>query len=267
MAPEDGALWLAGRQVGHPEREEFVRRTVRARNVVEARTLGVDQSDIFRPVPTSINEYVSKLEQNPPSAPLFKEGFRVALVDLERVCAIQPHVLTESAVERLQGVDVSSLESVASVTLPIPGPERMPAQFDSSKNAWIFSSRNPNLRIAGNFSGEVQPGVPGFGFVVSISNSYVQVAGLRGRYFLRDGYHRSFGLLAAGARWVPCLVREFRSFEELALPAGLLPQDAFLGERPALLTDYFHEDVSAAIEVGATNRMIVIQGLEFSTLS
>jgi len=267
LAPEDGALWLAGRQMGHPNREEFIRRTVKARGAVEARSPGIDQSELLQEPPAELAAHVRQLEQNAASARLFTEGFRVAVVDLFRVCAIQPVVYTGNAMNRMVGVDANSLQSVAAVTLPIPGPQNMPVQFDPNKNAWIFSSPNPNLRILGNFSLEVQPGVPGFGFVVSIPQSYLQVANLRGRFFLRDGYHRAFGLLSIGVRWAPCLVRDFAQIEDLTLPAGLLPQDAFLGAKPPLLTDYSNDEVAASVEVGTTHKMIVLPGLEFSALA
>ena len=56
----------------------------------------------------------------------------------------------------------------------------------------MISSANPNLRIVGNWAGQVQPGVIGMGFAVAISTSFVQVARVQNRYVLRDGYHRCF---------------------------------------------------------------------------
>lgn len=267
LAPEDGALWLAGRQMGHPKREEFIRQTVKARAAIEARIPGVDQSDLFRTVPAELADHVAKLERNASSAALFKEGCKVSVVDLQKVCAIQPVVYTRNAMNRMLGVDPNSIASIAAVTLPIPGPQSLPVQFDPTKNAWIFSSPNPNLRILGNFSTEVQPGVPGFGFVVSIQQSYLQVASLHGRYFLSDGYHRAFGLLSIGVSWAPCLVRKFSRIEDLTLPPGLLPQDAFLGEKPPMLTDYSNDEVAAPVEVDTTHKIIALPALEFSALA
>lgn len=265
LPPEDGALWLAGRQVGLPNSNDFLRQAVQARNVVATRASEVDQHDILRAAPPELREHVSAMKQNQTSAALFGEGFNVALVDLTKVCAIQPQIYTENAAQRFSGVDLTSLSAIASVTLPIPRLEKMPVQFDQTKNAWIFSSPNPNLRIAGSFSGEVQPGVPGFGFVVIVSQSYLQVASYNGRYILRDGYRRAFGLLASGVRRAPCLWKEFNSYQELTLPAGLLPQEAFLGHGPPFPTDYSNDEVSATIETVVTHKMIVVQALEFSS--
>ena len=60
----------------------------------------------------------------------------------------------------------------------------------------------------------------------------------RDRYILRDGYHRALGLLGPRAsRRCRCSCARWRRLSRLPLP-GMLPQDAYLGERPPLLRDY-----------------------------
>src|SRR3989442_328334 len=147
----------------------------------------------------------------------------------------------------------------------IAGWERARA-FDPTKNAWILSSPNPNLRVVGNFSGPVAPGLTGYGFAVALQKSYLQVAGLGGRYFLRDGYHRAYGLLAAGISHVPALVKDFATFEEVGLPAGLLPQSTYLGERPPLLPDYLNDQRSVDTLLPITQKMVVVQALELHSI-
>lgn len=133
--------------------------------------------------------------------------------------------------------------------------------------AWVFASRNPNLGISGHFAAEVQPGINGFGFIVTVSVSLMQVAVYRGRYLLRDGYHRAYGFLRQGIARVAVLVRELETFNDLALPAGMLDQDSFLGDRPPFLTDYLDDSVAISVELPATQKTIVIQGLELAVLS
>jgi hypothetical protein len=155
---------------------------------------------------------------------------------------------------------------LASVSLPLPRPSAQPMQFDPTKQAWIISSANPNLRIAGQFRAQLQPGIVGVGFAVAVSASFMQIALYRGRYLLRDGYHRAYGFLSRNVVRVPVFWREFATFDELRLPAGLLPQDAYLRERPPLLIDYSSNDVSMDIQAPALQKMVVIQGLELTTL-
>jgi hypothetical protein len=262
MTPEEAALTQAGRRQDLSPTADQESAAESARNAVAARHPGVNQTGLLTALPAELTEYVALLHANEAFAPLNAEGWDVQLVDLARVCAIQPTVFTEQAVSRVEQVDKADLTSVAAITVPIPTPTPLDAQFDPARNAWVFASPNPNLRIAGQFGLQLQGGVPGFGFAIAIGTSFLQVAELDGRFLLRDGYHRAYGLLRRGVTRVPALVRAFPSYEALALPPGLLQQAAYLGDRPPVLTDYLDDDVSADVTLPATQKIIVVQGLE-----
>jgi hypothetical protein len=156
--------------------------------------------------------------------------------------------------------------SIAAVSLPVPSSGELPAQFDESKKVWLFSAPNPNLRITGHFGGQVQPGVFGFGFIVAISPSFLQVARFQGRLFLRDGYHRAVGFLQRGIGVVPVFTRELGGLESLNLPPGMLPQGAYFGDRPPTVPDYLDDSVSVQVQLPAFQKMLVIQGLEVTPI-
>ena len=262
----DGALWLAGRQLNQQPNLQHVALCEAARQVVAARPAGVDQSGVVADLPTEVKGHVDTLRQDQVGGQILQEAGEPKLIDLSKVCAAQPQILTEDAVRRVAGLTAGDLVGLAQVTIPLPVPPQIPVTFDQTKNAWILSSPNPNLRVVGNFNAQVGPGVMGFGFAVTLQKSYVQVARLAGRYFLRDGYHRAYGLLAAGIRHVPALVKEFQSFEEVALPQGLLPQAAYLGDRPPLLSDYLDDRVAADTSLPVVQKMVVVQALELSSV-
>jgi hypothetical protein len=150
------------------------------------------------------------------------------------------------------------------VSLPLPTEVTLPAQYDAQRLAWIITSPNPNLRIVGNFAGQVQPGLTGFGFAVTVLPSFVQVAHLADRYVLRDGYHRALGFLKRGVSRVPVFVRDYAKLEDLGMNPGLLPQSVYLGDNPPRLTDYFDDEVSADVSLPAFQKMIVVHGLELT---
>ena len=103
------------------------------------------------------------------------------------------------------------------------------------------------------------------GFAVVAGPSVLQVGRYNGRHFPRDGYHRAFGLLSLGITIVPAFVRDITRFEELVPdPRAMLPQDSYQGQRPPVLTDYLDDTVSAAVQLPAIHKMIVIQGLELT---
>jgi hypothetical protein len=238
-----------------------------ARAAVAARHEGLDQTDLVRDLPAGVlTNHLALLAQVPDAADFFNEGWRVALVDLSRVCGFQPTVFTDSAAERAAGVDPADVEQLAAVTLPTQFNPELNAQLDEARNQFLLVSRNPNLRLAGHFAGPLQPNSPpAFGFLATIRPSFLQVAGYGGRYFLRDGYHRSLGLLGIGATWVPAFVRDLDAIQEL-VPPGMLPQEAFVGARPPKLLDYSDDAVSASVQLPASQKMIVVQALELSPL-
>lgn len=264
MAAEEAAQWVAGPgKAIDPVHRESVRR---ARVAVDGRASGFDQTGVIAAAPAALTSHREALRANPASAPYFQDGWDVMVADLSRICAIQRHVLTDDATQRVADVDVMDISSIAAVALPLAQPRKLAAAFSPEKQSWVFSSANPNLRIAGQFHGEVQPGIHAFGFVISVSASFIQVARYHGRYLLRDGYHRAYGFLARGITYVPVFLREYATFDEMGLPAGLSPQDTYLGDRPPLLADYLDDGVSAAVVMPVTQKVVIVQGLEVATL-
>lgn len=266
LSVDEGALWLAGRQLGQAPNQVHRAACEAARAAVAIRPAGVDQRELFSDLPGAASAHIEALRRDPTGSQILTEAGEPKLVDLSKVCAAQPQILTEDAVKRVQGVRPDDVLTLVQITLPLPEPGAVPAAFDAAKNAWILSSPNPNLRVTGHFNAQVAPGVMGFGFAVAVQKSYLQVAGLGGRYFLRDGYHRAYGLLTAGIRQVPALVKEYDSFEQVAMPVGLLPQGAYLGDRPPLLPDYLDNRVAADTSLPVVQKMVVVQGLELSSV-
>jgi hypothetical protein len=227
----------------------------------KSRLPNVEQPDVLTPLPEGLHGYVQAWRAATPAAA--GAEWRCEIVDLRQLFAAQPFVFTDHATERVDQLDLDNLEGVAAFTLPHAVPSQIAGQFDFAKQAYVFASPNPNLRILGNWSGQVQ-GQPVFGFVVGTVNSFMNVGIFKGRVFLRDGYHRAFGLLSRGINNVPVLVREYTAFEHLGFPQGMLPQDAYLGESPPRLTDYQNDEVAISVDRPATQKLLVIQGNELT---
>lgn len=263
---EMAAHFLSGQRRDLALSEDLKNRIETARAAVAARAPGVDQTKVVRDTPADLTEHITALRQTKAAEEMFNKGWRVALVDLRCVCALQPHIFSDHAEERAAPVDPNDLRTIAVVTLPLPEQTALPAQFDNQRKAWIITAPNPNLRIVGNWGGPIQTGAIGFGFIVSILQSFLQVAHYKGRYVLRDGYHRAYALLRRGIELVPAFVREYGQFEELGLNLGLLPPRVYLGDHPPLLVDYSDEAVSTEVSLPAFQKMIIVHGLEITPL-
>lgn len=266
LTEEEGTLWIAGRQMVQEQNQEYIDRCRAARDAVESRQEGCNQDNLFSPISNELYEHVQALRDNPKTAQVIAEAGEPQMVDLRRLIAAQPTILAEEAANRVRGLVANDILRIAAITIPLHTTTTMQVIFDQNKNAFIFSSPNPNLRVAGKFGGEVAPGVQGFGFVVDIASSFMQVAGIGGRYFLRDGYHRAYGLLEAGINFAPALVREYNTLEEIQLPAGLLPQSAYLGPRPPLLVDYLDDTVATDTHLPVLTKMVIIQAIDVTSM-
>lgn len=71
------------------------------------------------------------------------------------------------------------------------------------------------------------------------TSPYLEVALYRGRWFLRDGYHRSYGLLRRGIRCVPAVVLYARTIEELgAIGHKFFSESTLFSARPPMVSDF-----------------------------
>jgi hypothetical protein len=270
LEPQEAALTLQGRRADvtlTTEQRELIESTMKA---VQSRTDGADQSDLVRPIDQALHDYIDALRASPLAGPYFAEGWEVALVDLPRVCGFQPNVFVDHATQRVSDVDPAEARSIASVTLPLGTSGELTHQFDQQRQAFIISSANPNVRVIGAVGGPVPGGLPGtvmLGFQISMMASYVQVAAIHGRYFLRDGYHRALGLIARGVRYAPVFIRHDIAYDQLVTaPAGMLRYEAYMGDRPPFLRDYLDDTVSCEARLPAAHKIVLVQASEFGVL-
>ncbi len=266
LPEQEGALWIAGREMKQAPEPAHLEACQRARAAVAAREAGIKQNDLFSPLPAELEAHIQALQANPKSARALSAAGTPRMVDLRWVCAAQPTVATEDAVARVHGISGADLLALAKLTLPLSEDARIPVVFDQHKNAWIVSSPNPNLRVAGAFEASPGAGLLGYGFIIEQPKSYLHVCGVAGRYFLRDGYHRAYGLLAGGITHVPALVSDVASFAEAQMPPGLLAPTEYLGPRPPMLVDYLSDNVAHDSAMPVTTKIIALQALELSSI-
>jgi len=154
----DGALWLAGRQLNQQPNPRHIALGEAARLIVAARAPGIDQAGVVADLPGEAEAHITALNADPVGAQVLAEAGLPKLVDLSRVCAARPQILTEDASRRVEGISAGDFARLAHVTLPPPTPPQIPLAFDPIKNSWIVSSPNPNLRVVGHFNTTVAAG-------------------------------------------------------------------------------------------------------------
>lgn len=244
-----------------PEHHSLIQKAELAK---KARSKFVNPTGVIKAPPAELSEYITGFWAQPALQPFIQEGgWSIQVADLKKLCTIQPVVETVKSKQRVANASSTDVVSIAQITLPYDNiVQQVPGAFDAGKNAFVFSSPNPNLRIAGTV---VNNGV--FGFAVTMANSYVQVAKCQGRYFLRDGHHRSYGLLANDISNVPVLFKEFDTFSQMNLPQGLFPTEILNSSHPPMLIDFFDESVSSDAQFPISTKVVMIQALEVGTIA
>jgi hypothetical protein len=89
---------------------------------------------------------------------------------------------------------------------------------------------------------------------------FFEVAELRGRWFLRDGYHRAYRLLQAGAHRIPAVVIYARTIGELgATEPWFFSQAQLFSDRPPRVMDFLDENLVLRYERTALRKVIRIR--------
>lgn len=263
---EKAHVLMSGNRNNPALREDHDRTVRAAHKAVESRPRGLDQAGCLREPAPELKGYLQELAANEVFSSYLKEGWRVAECELGRLIVMQPSVYVDVAERRAEQLDPTDAVAIAKVSIPSPVAAPIPAQFDPEKKMWVIACGESSIRLGGNWGGPVRQGIVGFGFAVTRTPAFVQVIEVKGRLFLRDGHHRSAGLVSRGISCAPVMWKRFASFEEVGLEGGLLPMAALQGDRPPLLADYFDDTVSTSSLIAKFDRTILIQAIEITTV-
>jgi hypothetical protein len=258
MSPGAAEAALAGQRQSELGRPEHQQRAALARRAAEQRRPSVGTKDVVIDLPPELEASQATLAEDHRLAAAFAAGMRLALVDLRRVCAVQSGVVTDQAVPDL---DPDDLEAMVAFTVRVPAQPKLEIQYDSGRRAWIILAPDFNLRIVGEFKTEFEDGAVGLGFQVRELGTSVRVVHYQDRFLLIDGYHRAVALLARGIHVVPALVGGVEISDLLGGAGGIRPE-AFLGDRPPLLPDFWDDEVSAEVQIPAETRVLIVEALD-----
>ena len=266
--PEEEALML----LGVPETPltplpQHIHRVQTAQNAVRARRSGVEQERVLSEAGEELQAYAAALKESPQYRRYFAGDWTIKIVDLQKLCALQPIVHLDYAERSGQPEEAlpapDDMLGLARLTLPMHNRNHLPqAEFDAQHSVWKLNTCNTDAKIVGQYNQqiEIQPGLFGaiYGFCIAETPSAAQVVRYRGRYLLTDGYHRSLMLLRSGVSHLPALYREYAPTEEIHVD-GRFANEILLGERPPLLSDYLRDDVAAQVSHFACKKVIAIQ--------
>ncbi|HVJ07829.1 MAG TPA: hypothetical protein VM554_05555 [Acidisarcina sp.] len=160
----------------------------------------------------------------------------LGVVDLRRLVSFQRRlVLRHEITEKKQFVDWPKRIEVA-----LPPSRRSSFTHRSHGTGLTLTSENPDLTVRLHALSE---DAETFGLKVHHGSPFMEVGCYRGRWFLRDGYHRAYRLMRAGVFEVPAVIVHARTLEELgANQPYFFPEEVLFSHRPPLVTDFLSVD-------------------------
>jgi len=184
---------------------------------------------------------------------------QIRLVELASLLTFQAKIATDEGTRGLLAGYDGSLESIFRVCLTAAGGMQS-VQVRMEGTIANVVSPNPNLRFGGfHIAGGALTATFGF------RPPWVQVVMYRGRPFIRNGYHRCWMLLNAGARHAVAVVSNVETLAELgAAEPGYIAESHLLGDAPPMLRDFADPRLFAVTNDPVAQRVVRLTATEFS---
>jgi len=138
-------------------------------------------------------------------------------------------------------------------------PTKVPTdQIHSSRQGQSMIIKSRSLNLVTFAEGPLQSPMPTVGLQFWWGIPFVHVVRFGGRCYLHNGYHRSYGLLQAGATHMPCLFRDVATAEEAGIKAdgGTFSQAVLTGPNPPTIG---HFNAARALTVQMRRAIRILQ--------
>jgi hypothetical protein len=157
----------------------------------------------------------------------------IGVADLRFLLAFQRRLVTDSAERRPSLSSTDEWESL--VHLSFGEPAEVVADALQENVSLTIRSINPNLsfRFTEGISSPLS---------IHSGSPFFEVAEYRGRWFLRDGYHRAFQCLRSGIYRLPAVIVRARTLAELgAVQPWFFSEDVLFSTTPPFVTDFLDD--------------------------
>jgi hypothetical protein len=241
--------------------EMLANKTQRAGEVLTERECHVD-CDALLPEETNRIQHLLTLVSQRGDLRQEYEGldWTLAVVDLRRLLAFQRRLILDPARPTLALINQDDWPRLISLAL---GTKRSTEHRLVRSKCGVDSldvslySSNPDLqfRLVAKKSGAVLSSLSLHG-----GSPFLEVAKLRDRWFLRDGYHRAYNLLQAGVNCVPAVVIFTQTTRELgATEPWFFGEGELFSDRPPRVMDFLDEELTLSYERTRLRKVIRVR--------
>lgn len=219
--------------------EELARRQQQARRFIQSQSDWENTSALLKDLPKDCSILLSQhANRDDMRAEFDGLDWQVGVVDLRRLISFQRRLVLaqpDSAEPR------DAVDWPARVDIAFPWRRRSEFTHDLNHAGLTLSSANPDLTVRLKQSRDA---AEAFAIDVHHGSPFIEVGCYRGRWFLRDGYHRAHRLLRSQTVEVPAVVIHARSLEELGSnQEWFFPERILFSRRPPAVTDFLSDDL------------------------
>lgn len=167
-------------------------------------------------------------------------SWSLGVVDLRSLIAFQRRLTFNGGRAQPSAPNAQDWPSLFAFSFGSSNPIEHEATYDRSTNTITLHSENPNLHACITKD-------PAYPLSIHAGGPFFEVAHFRDRWFLRDGYHRAYALLKAGAFQVPAIVVEATTLNNLgADQPWFFPEHVLFSDTPPRVIDFL--DTARVIE-------------------
>jgi hypothetical protein len=241
--------------------EALANKTMRASEVLANRECHVDRDALLAEETKSIQHLLTLASQRDDLQREYEEfNWTLAVVDLRCLLAFQRRLILDPARQPLALFNQDDWHHLISLAI---GTKRSTKHHLVHNKCTIDSldvslhSSNPDLQ----FRLDPKKGGAEFSSLSLHGGSpFFEVAKLRNRWFLRDGYHRAYNLLQAGVHRVPAVVIFTQTIRELgATEPWFFDEEQLFSDRPPRVTDFIDEDLTISYKRTPLRKVIRVR--------
>lgn len=187
------------------------------------------------------------------------QDYQIVNFPISHLVAMQKMVATEAYQDLPTGDE--EYEELLEYCLPTEGQSvkfQGPINTQGGEfNGYQVISRDPNL--GANIFTKQTPSGTQITFHIGGSPNFVQIKEYAGRYVLKNGYHRVAKLYEEGQETVPAVLSSANDWSDVTQNQGHFSSNVVLKDRPPLVTDFFAEWATEAVQPATNTVVRVIQ--------
>ncbi len=228
------AGWELDENEYRPPTDSLSGALMRARSSVLERAPFPERNNAARSVPAAVaNRLVTQRERYDLHREMRDLEWSLGVVDLRDLLAFQRRLIFDAAISPPSMPAPGNWDALTPVAFASPRAIDF-FLLASGESEFLLQSANPDLQLrrsSESCSLTLYGGSP-----------FLEAAEYRGRWFLRDGYHRAYYLLRAGVFETPAVLIRAKTLAELgSVGAWFFPEETLLSSHPPQVTDFLND--------------------------